>query len=81
VARLKYIPVEGATAVDVPLLPLPPDTRFAEYDGHRLPTIVRDNRGAHRFAIATNDTTDAALIADDAQGHVVGQEIDKLRAG
>lgn len=80
VARLKYVPVEGASPIDVPLLPLPAAPRFdKDADGHLVPVIVRQNPGSRWFAIATNDSTDASLIAYDAQGRIVGQDDEKLR--
>jgi alpha-1,2-mannosyltransferase len=80
VARLEYVPVEGATPINVPLLPLPRLPKFdTDADGKTYPVIARQNPGSRWFAIDTNDSTDATLIAYDAQGRVVGQGIDKLR--
>lgn len=82
VVRLEYVPVQGATPIDVPLLPLPPGLRFdQDSDGHRVPVIVLRNPGSRWFVIDTNNTSDASLIAYDAQGRIVGQAGDKLREG
>ena len=83
VARLEYVPVQGATPINVPLLALPRLPRFLkDVDDTRLmPVIARQNPGSRWFAIDTNNSTDASLIAYDARGRVVGTGGDKLREG
>lgn len=44
-----------------------------------VPVEDRQLPGARRFAIASNDTSHAVLIANDAQGRVVGDGSAKLR--
>lgn len=85
VARLVYYPVQGAAPIDVPLLallPAPesvPASRFGIPAGQvTVPVVDRRNPTTRRFAVASNDVSDALLLAYDAKGQVVGQNSDKL---
>jgi alpha-1,2-mannosyltransferase len=81
VTRLAYVPVQGAKPVDVPLWPeLPaPKTAPDMFEPAKvLPVVDRRSMTEHRFAISTNDATDALLLAYDRSGHVIGTGSDKL---
>lgn len=83
VVRLVYQPVQGARPIDVPLWPEPPAPATAPDTStpHRnLPVIDQRTKTTHRFALTTNDTTDAVLLAYDQHGNVIGSGGDKLRA-
>ena len=81
VARLAYVPVQGAKPVDVPLwpeLPAPKTAPAMSEPGKVLPVVDKRSMTEHRFAVRTNDATDAALLAYDRDGHVIGVGGDKL---
>jgi len=82
VARLAYAPVQGAKPLDVPLWPELPAPRTAPdmfESGKVLPVVDQRTMTTHRFAVSTNDPTDAVLLAYDRNGHVIGSGGDKLR--
>lgn len=86
VTRLVYYPVQGAAPITVPLLPLlpapasVPASRYGISSGQAIvPVIDHRSRTTRRFAVASNDTSDALLLAYNANGQVIGQGTDKLR--
>jgi alpha-1,2-mannosyltransferase len=81
VVRLAYVPVHGAKPVDVPLWPEPPAPKAApdmSEPAKFLPVVDRRSMTTHRFAVTTNDATDAELLAYDRAGHLIGTGGDKL---
>ncbi|BCY09836.1 glycosyltransferase 87 family protein [Actinoplanes sp. L3-i22] len=82
VVRLAYVPVQGARPVDVPLWPeLPTPATWPDLNDPAkvLPVVDQRSWTTHRFAVSTNDTTDALLLAYDRNGRVIGEGGDKLR--
>ena len=87
VTRLVYVPVQGAAPIELPLLPLLPAPATVSAAGagiplpgqDTVPVLDRRSSTTRRFAVASNDATDALLLAYDADGRVVGQGGDKLR--
>ncbi len=81
VVRLVYFPVQGAKPVDVPLWPeLPAPKTAPDWSDPRklLPVVDERSMTTHRFAVSTNDPTDAVLLAYDRNGQVIGTGGDKL---
>jgi len=81
VARLAYAPVQGAKPVDVPLwpeLPAPKTAPDMSAPEKVLPVVDQRSMTTHRFAVSTNDATDAVLLAYDRDGHVIGTGGGKL---
>jgi alpha-1,2-mannosyltransferase len=85
VARLTYVPVQGAAPIDVPLLPIlpapasvPASPDAARAGKPNVPVVDQRTHTTHRFAVASNDTSDALLLAYDTSGRIVGQGRAKL---
>ena len=83
VARLAYVPVQGTKPVDVPLwpeLPAPQTAPDMSAPEKMLPVVDQRSMTTHRFAVSTNDATDAVLLAYDGNGQIIGASGDKLQA-
>lgn len=84
VARLAYAPVQGAKPVNVPLwpeLPAPKTAPDMSEPEKMLPVVDQRSMTARRFALVTNDATDAVLLAYDRDGRVIATGGDKLNDG
>ncbi len=64
------------------MLPAPasvPASRYGISSGPATVPVIDHRTGtARRFAVASNNVSDALLLAYDASGHVIGHGTDKL---